>query len=454
MLNKLIINTGVLAIPGFVSIVVSLASIPIHLNIAGPESYGNFIIFHFILLFAVNLNFGIGKSTAISINNYPKYSSKISYKALIYTRNIIFYLFILTLLIYIFDKLFFSYIFKFYGLTNYLIFGSVITILYITFEGIFQGFEKFKLISLFNLIFYSLSFSVPSILLILKEDLSLDQLILISIIFKFLTICLMILYIYLKKLVEKSNNNILYKNLIKNSKWITLNSILIQFYDLFDKYLLKIFLGPISLAIYSIPQQLTGKLSIISKSLSFFLLPNLSRNRSKKEFNLSLEIMMKFFPIILFFLMPFYELLLKFWLGSTFNNNILNLTKIFSISVILSCASHILITEFEASKTLKKNLKIEIILMPFFLFFLFFLISKNYSLIHISLLILSKELILFIMRLSLLKKRIYEVKKYFLLPFIFITFLFLSFFNSYLFYLSIFIFLVYLLNEKLKFRGI
>ena len=76
MLNKLIINTGVLAIPGFVSIVVSLASIPIHLNIAGPESYGNFIIFHFILLFAVNLNFGIGKSTAISINNYPKYSIK------------------------------------------------------------------------------------------------------------------------------------------------------------------------------------------------------------------------------------------------------------------------------------------------------------------------------------------------------------------------------------------
>ena len=186
----------------------------------------------------------------------------------------------------------------------------------------------------------------------------------------------MILYVYFKKLFEKSNNDILFKNLIKNSKWITLNNILIQFYDLFDKYLLKIFLGPVYLAIYSIPQQLTGKLSIISKSLSFFLLPNLSRNRSAKELNISLEIMMKFFPIILFFLMPFYELLLKFWLGSTFNVNILNLTKIFSISVILSCASHILITEFEASKTLKKNLKIEIILMPFFLFFLFFLISK------------------------------------------------------------------------------
>ena len=30
---------------------------------AGPENYGNYIIFHFILMFSINLNFGIGKST-------------------------------------------------------------------------------------------------------------------------------------------------------------------------------------------------------------------------------------------------------------------------------------------------------------------------------------------------------------------------------------------------------
>ena len=66
---------------------------------------------------------------------------------------------------------------------------------------------------------------------------------------------------------------------MKIARWITLNSLLIQLYDLFDKYLIKIFLGPIAVATYSIPQQLTGKLSIISKSFSAFLLPNLSKKK-------------------------------------------------------------------------------------------------------------------------------------------------------------------------------
>ena len=68
-------------------------------------------------------------------------------------------------------------------------------------------------------------------------------------------------------------------------------------------------------------------------------------------------------------------------LGASYNETILNLTKIFSLSVIYSCVSHILITKFEATKTLNKNLKIEFLLMPFFLSSLYFLSSGNYSLL-------------------------------------------------------------------------
>ena len=49
-----------------------------------------------------------------------------------------------------------------------------------------------------------------------------------------------------------------------------------------------------------------------------------------------------------------------------------------------SCTSHILITKFEASKTLNKNLKIEFILMPFFLISLYIFTSSKFSLIEIS----------------------------------------------------------------------
>ena len=69
---RLLISSSILSLPGIFSIVLSLISIPVHLNIAGVVNYGNYIIFHFLLIISSVLNFGIGKSIAVSINNYPK----------------------------------------------------------------------------------------------------------------------------------------------------------------------------------------------------------------------------------------------------------------------------------------------------------------------------------------------------------------------------------------------
>ena len=78
-------NSTILSSPGLFSIFLSLVSIPIHLNIAGTENYGNYIIFHFILIFSTIFNFGIGKSITVSINNFPKKNKEIAYEGLKYT---------------------------------------------------------------------------------------------------------------------------------------------------------------------------------------------------------------------------------------------------------------------------------------------------------------------------------------------------------------------------------
>ena len=65
-ISKLLINSSILSLPGFLSILLSLVSIPVHLNIAGTENYGNYIIFHFLLIISSILNLGIGKSIAVS----------------------------------------------------------------------------------------------------------------------------------------------------------------------------------------------------------------------------------------------------------------------------------------------------------------------------------------------------------------------------------------------------
>ena len=446
--RQLIKNSTILSVPGFISIFISLLSIPIHLNYAGPESYGNYIIFHFILMISINFNFGIGKSTVVSINNFPKKNEEISYKAISYTKNISLIIFLIFLILFFLKEIFFYNLTEYFRIISYLFFGSIITIFFITLEGILQGNRKFKSISIFNLFFFSLSISIPSILLIYNRNLTLENLILISVLIKLISILIMFLIIKNNNLIKKSKDQILLNNLKKNGKWITLNSVLIQFYDLFDKYLIKIFLGPVAVATYSIPQQLTGKLSIISKSFSAFLLPNLSKRKiDNQSLDFSLQVFMKIIPLIIFFLIPLYPLILEFWLGNSFNNTILNLTKIFSISVIFACTSHLLVTRFEATKTLNQNLKIEFFLMPFFLGSLFFLTISNYSLLSISLLILIKELILFFLRLNLLRHKIKKVNNYYLYSIIFSIMLFLSFLSNNLYYLFLFILILIFLKK-------
>tara|TARA_S200000501_G_scaffold324662_1_gene322068 strand:- start:176 stop:955 length:780 start_codon:yes stop_codon:yes gene_type:complete len=259
---------------------------------------------------------------------------------------------------------------------------------------------------------------------------------------------MMFLIVKKNNLIKKSKNQILLNNLKKNGKWITLNSVLIQFYDLFDKYLIKFFLGPIAVATYSIPQQLTGKLSIISKSFSAFLLPNLSKKKiDNQSLDFSLQIFMKIIPVAIFLIIPFYPFILEFWLGNSYNTTINNLTKVFSISVIFSCASHLLVTRFEATKTLNQNLKIEFFLMPFFLYSLYHLTSLDYSLLLISLLILTKEVILFFLRLNILNRKIQKVNSYYLYSILFLFMLYLSFFNSSLYLVFLLLLIVNLFKK-------
>ena len=248
----------------------------------------------------------------------------------------------------------------------------------------------------------------------------------------------MFIYIRFNNYLRKSKNSFLYENLNENSKWISLNLILIQFYDLIDKIFIKYFYGPIALTTYSIPQQLTGKLSILSKGISAFLLPYFSKKYIKKNnFNFSLNIFLSYIPLIILISFPFYETLLSLWLENQLNANIIILTKIFSISVIFACASHILVTKFEANKKLNLNLKIELLILPIFLFILLIFIKLQYSLILISIVILLKEFVLLIIRLFLLKNSYNNHKKYFLLSTSYMIIMMLSFYNNYLFYFFI-----------------
>ena len=183
--KKLIINSAILSIPGIVAIFISLVSIPAHLRIAGIENYGNYIFFHIFLTLSFLFNFGIAKSIVISANNFPKFKNQIAGEGLNYTLVVCLIVFLLTLIInFFFKNIISSY--EFFYIELY-VFGLLTSLIFLCFEGILQGNEKFKLQSLFNFIFYSLALSTPSIMLIFFQDLTLKKLIIISNIIKFIS---------------------------------------------------------------------------------------------------------------------------------------------------------------------------------------------------------------------------------------------------------------------------
>ena len=183
--------------------------------------------------------------------------------------------------------------------------GISISVIYLTLEGIIQGLKKFKILSGVNFFFYTLSLNIPSISLYFFEEFNYVNLITLSLFIKITVI--FIIFLYLKSFIrnkEKLKYNLFLK-LTKYSKWYFLHLVNLQIFDFADKYLIKILIGPIALAIYSIPYQLAGKITIFSKSISAVLLPEISEGKEKSNFNYSINIYTFIIPVLLLYYTSF-----------------------------------------------------------------------------------------------------------------------------------------------------
>ena len=395
----LIKNSSLLSLPSIIGIFLALFAIPIHLKINGKYDYGNYIFFHFIISFSLILNLGLNKIVAIELakRKFLKSIIKQSVKFSIVISIIVFFVGIL--FIGLITKNFYSFL---------ILIGICSTIIFLTLEGILQGLKKFKILSMINFFFYTLSLNLPSILLYVFEQLNYFDLIKISLFLKILII--FIILILLKNLnevekQEKQKYNFSLK-IKKYSKWYLIHLINLQIFDFIDKYLIKIFIGPVALAIYSIPYQLAGKITIISKSISAVLLPEISEGKDKNNFNYSLNVYSILIPILLLLIFPLLEYLLKIWLDDQYTSEIMSLTKVFLIISWVSGISHILIAFFEVTKKIKFNSILETYLIIPFIFILTFTVFQFKNLIFISFILLAKELILIFFRAKKIKHTI------------------------------------------------
>ena len=440
-------NSIVLSLPGFISIFLSLLAIPIHLKIAGLSNYGSYILFHLFLSLSYLLNFGISKTIVICSNKNKKKIKSISFEGIKYSLIVCLLVFILYIIL---EQFFYTKIDDYVISSELFLVGIILSIIYLTFEGIIQAYKAFVKLSLFNFFFYSISLSLPSIYLFFDNNMSIYNLVFFSVSIKFIVILLIVFFLIKNNLIQGKKNTFFYKSFVKNSPWLTLNSFFVQLYEMLDKYLIKIFIGTSLMATYSITQQLTGKLSILSKGFSAFLLPNINKSNKNLEFFYSIDLFLKYIPVTVFLFFPAYPYLLKFWLGNEYSDLILDLTKIFSLIAIFSCISHILVTKYEADQLSKLNFKIEITFLPFFLFGIIYLTSTGETLTKISVLILIKELILLVFRIYFLNIIPSLMRLYYIFLFALIFLLIISFYNFKLFYIGTLILLFIILKNVKK----
>jgi len=279
-----------------------------------------------------------------------------------------------------------------------------------------------------NLFFFGISLSLPPFLLIYNYT-NYQKIFLISLIIKTIIIIISFFYLFKNKSLKSFFKYSLYHSYDPNQKWFSISSLLNIAYDILDKYLVKIYIGPTALAVYSIPQQLTGKLSIISKGISAVLLPTISLKKTDQitmnDLLISLKIFIFVIPFLIFLLFNFFDFFFMIWLKKNSNIEIINLTKLFSIVTWVSCLSHLIISYYEGSGNIKKNFTIELGFYPFFFIFLFVAVL-NKNLFIISIIILIKEIFLFIFRSIHLSRKIQIIKYSYLVILISLIFLFYS----------------------------
>lgn len=401
--SQFLIGTLFYSFPSLISTIISLVSVPIFLKYSSINLYSDYLISHFVLTFAILTNLNFGKIATINIAKYRSNKKNIFYTTTLFTAIISS---ALTLILFYFFKI----LINIYNLENIreisslkILLGLLITNFFLTFEGIFKGNFNYKFLSLFNLFFYSLSLSLPSIIVILKINFDIFY---FSLIIKFLIVFFMFL-LCIKEygLKELKISKEFVNDCIKNLKWMSLNTTLNQIYNYFDKYLIKIFLENIAFIYYSISQQLTSKFGdpLISYNNVFIAKTNKHRNNEKENLSYSAIFYCIYAYIIFIILYFFLDNFLKVWLGENYSIFYLNLIKIFFLIVTIGSFSRLLVDYYDLTKNSKRISFFEIIVfIPFLAAIVFSVYQKNiYYFVYTVFL---KEFFTFLLRYIYIKK--------------------------------------------------
>jgi len=437
------------SIPGISSILISTLSILFFLKYFPSIKYANFILQHLFLTIGQGVfSLGLGRIASIKIQNLNRGNKKKIISTTIYTS------FFLGIILSVLICLFFIFFIKKYSIfeiTLSLLFGLIFSCIYQTCEDIGKGLGYVKVCSVSNIFFFNISISLPAFLMFIQPTnaIIIDYAFEVSVIVKFLTLFFFIKFLFKKKIISFKDIELKkIKNFFYPSIWFTIYAIFHQILYSLDKYFIKISLGASQLILFSLPQQLSQKLGILSQAVCSVILPKLSKNINNKDEILTANIygVFYFLSIVLIIAIPFLEYVLYFFLENKYNYTITIIFKFFLLISFYNCISEIIINFYHAELQIKRDVKyITFSIVPFIIGLI--ICTKTKEILTFVILILIKDLILLIWRILSAKK---FVKNFQLLIFQIIIFNILYINEIYKNYVSYFVFVILFLFFLIK----
>ena len=437
-----------LSLPGILSALIALVSIPIYLEKISVNQYSDYLLQHFFLTISIVLNLGLSKITNIEIAKIKDKKNLNNKIRIIFNISVIQSIFI-SLLIYLLLKFLILKlkIDNLYSIIDIkILFGLFITNIYLTMDSILKGQLYYMLSAFINLVFYSFSISLP-VFFCLFFEIKYNFLFNVSLFIK-LFILIVLLFFILKninffKKIKKDN----FVNVYINSyKWISINLLFQQTYNYFDKYLIKIFFNNMFFVFYSVSQQIASKLTIPFNGLNtMFLTLNSKSKGNINELIKCLYLYIFLINIIFYMLEPLLDPMLKLWLKKNYDEHYLILSLTFFLIAGIGSLSNMLLDFYDINSLSKKNFKIDLSIFPSFLTMVAFAIYYN-SVYFVAFSILLKDIILILIRIFPLnfnmKHKFFIISQIIMLTLI-VMLKILNFSYIYLLILHIFIFLKY-----------
>jgi hypothetical protein len=399
--SKLIIY----AIPGILGGFFSLVTVILFVNYLTSDIYANFLLQHLVITFGTSvLSLYIGRITLININNLsPIKKKEVIYSSLILMSVICF---ILSLITYIFLIIFIKNI-NLFDVTISIFVGLFFSSIYQNMEDIAKGLALDKVASMSNLIFMNLSVTIPAFLLaIYNTEFIKSNLFNISVSIKILTTLFILLVIIRTQKIRISKFDISFflKFKIQNL-FLSIYGILDQLYYALDKYVIKNFLSSFQLVTYSLSQQISSKIGIISYACSSLMFNKILKNPNDKKDILSGNLYFCFYFCSFGYLLvlPFFDALLSILLKNKFNNEISNSLKLFILVNIISALKDCIDGFLRTTLKLEKDLKFSASIVPFYLLgVLICIYSKNLT--YFILLLLLKEVSMLFLKIKLTRE--------------------------------------------------